>query len=154
MYTFKLQAVLDHRQFIEERLEKELADIRGRIMAERQQLQSLQRKEMKSAEALKQEQAEGGLSSDGVLAYQAYLKRLSEQMVRHQSRLREIQACEADAQRELIEAMKRRQILEKLKQQGLDRYNQAVQKTERNWIDEIAVNRYARQTIQKSGEGQ
>ena len=153
MYTFNMQTVLDHRQFIEDQLKKDLAEIRQQVMAARQQLKLLKRKEMDTRTAFKQEQAEG-VSSDQVVAYHAYFKRLSDRIARQVTVISEIKDRESKKQDELLEAMKKRQILEKLKDQGLDRYNQVMLKKEMNFIDEIAVNRFVRKTIQKSGEGQ
>ena len=63
MYTFKLQTVLDHRQFVEDNLKKEFADLRQQADAARQELERLKRKAMDTAAVLKQEQA-AGLPSD------------------------------------------------------------------------------------------
>lgn len=153
MYTFKMQTVLDHRQFIEDNLKKELAEIRQRVMAAQQQMESLKRKEMDTVAALKREQAEG-ISSDQVVAYHTYLKRLSDLLARQMTIVNEIRDQELKKQDELLEAMKKRQILEKLKDQDLDRYHQMMLKKEMNFIDEIAVNQFVRKTIEKSGEGQ
>ena len=153
MYTFNMQTVLDHRQFIEDNLKKELADIRQQATATQQQIKSLKRKEMDTVTALKREQAEG-VSSDQVVAYHAYLKQLSDRIARQITVACEIKDRESNKQDELLEAMKKRQILEKLKEQGLDRYNQMMLKKEINFIDEIAVNQFVRKTIQNSGEGQ
>ena len=153
MYTFKMQTVLDHRQFIEDNLKKELAEIRQRVMAAQQQMESLKRKEMDTVAALKREQAEG-ISSDQVVAYHTYLKRLSDLLARQMTVVNEIRDQELKKQDELLEAMKKRQILEKLKDQDLDRYHQMMLKKEMNFIDEIAVNQFVRKTIEKSGEGQ
>jgi len=89
-----------------------------------------------------------------VVAYHAYLQRLSDGIARQVAIIGEIKDRETKKQDELLEAMKKRQILEKLKDQGLDRYNQMMLNKEMNFIDEIAVNRFVRKTIQKSGEGQ
>ena len=153
MYTFKMQTVLDHRQFIEDNLKKELAEIRQRVMAAQQQMESLKRKEMDTVAALKREQAEG-ISSDQVVAYHTYLKRLSDLLAKQMTVVNEIRDQELKKQHELLEAMKKRQILEKLKDQDLDRYHQMMLKKEMNFIDEIAVNQFVRKTIEKSGEGQ
>lgn len=153
MYTFKLQAVLDHRQFSEDNLKKELAEIRQQVMAAQQQLDSFKRKEMDTAAALKRGQAEG-LSSDQVVAYHDYIKRLSDRITRQKTVVIEIKEQESVKQGELLEAMKKRQILEKLKDQGLDRYNKGMLKKEINFIDEIAVNQFVRKTIAKDGGGQ
>ena len=153
MYTFNMQTVLDHRQFIEDQLKKDLAEIRQLAMAAHQQMKSLKSKEMDTRAALKLEQTQG-VSSDQVVAYHAYLQRLSDGIARQVAIISEIKDRESKNQEELLEAMKKRQVLEKLKDQGLDRYNQMMLKKEMNFIDEIAVNRFVRKTIQKSGEGQ
>ncbi|BBO73718.1 flagellar export protein FliJ [Desulfosarcina widdelii] len=153
MYTFNLQIVLDHRQFIEDNLKKELAEIKQQVTRARQQLDTMKRKEMDTATVLKEEQSKG-LSSDGVIAYHAYLKRLAEQIDRQTSTLGKLVEVESKKQNELLEAMKRRQILEKLKEQGLDRYNRAILKKEMELIDEVAVNRFARKMINANGESE
>ena len=153
MYTFNMQTVLDHRQFIEDQLKKDLAEIRQLAMAAHQQMTLLKSKEIDTRAALKREQAKG-VSSDQVVAYHAYLQRLSAGIAKQLAIISEIKDRETKKQDELLAAMKKRQILEKLKDQGLDRYNQMMLKKEMNFIDEIAVNRFVRKTIQKSGEGQ
>ena len=153
MYTFNMQTVLDHRQFIEDQLKKDLAEIRQQVMAAHQQMKLLKRKEMDTRTALKKEQAEG-VSSDQVVAYHAYFKRLSDRIARQVTVIGEIRDRESKTQDALLEAMKKRQILEKLKDQSLDRYNQMMLKKEMNFIDEVAINRYVRKTIQKSRGGQ
>jgi flagellar FliJ protein len=120
-----MQTVLDHRQFIEDKLKKDLADIRQQVMAVHQQMKLLERKEADTRTALKQEQA-AGVSSHQVVAYHAYLKRLSDRMARQVTVISELRERESEKQEELLEAMKKRQILEKLKDQSLDRYHQMM----------------------------
>ncbi|BBO66762.1 hypothetical protein DSCA_06920 [Desulfosarcina alkanivorans] len=153
MYTFKLQTVLDHRQFIEDNLKKEHARIRQQVVTEQQKLESLKRKEMETHAALKLEQ-EKGLSSAQVVAYHAYLKRLSDHMRTQKTVVCESRKTEAKKQDELLEAMKKRQILEKLKDQEHDRFNQMVLEKEMKFIDEIAVNQFVRKQIEENGGGQ
>jgi len=151
MYTFKLQTVLDHRQYIEDNLKKEFADIRQQAITAQQELESLKVKEMNTAAVLKQEQA-AGLSSDQVVAYHAYLNRVFDRITRQTTVIGEIREKESEKQNELLEAMKRRQILEKLRDRGLDRYNEIMLKKERTFIDEIAVKQFVRKTIHNSGD--
>ena len=151
MYTFKLQPVLDHRQLIEDNIKKELAEIRQKVIESQQQMESLKQKEMDTIRALQQEQAQG-LSSDQVVAYHVFLKDLSIRMDKQQRLIADIQMQETAKQDELLEAMKKRQILEKLKDQGLDRYHQSVLKKEQTFIDEIAVNQFVRSTLSRNGD--
>jgi flagellar protein FliJ len=75
-------------------------------------------------------------------------------MERQQATLGKLKDAESEKQNELLEAIKRRQILEKLKEQGLDRYNRAMLKKEMELIDELAVNRFARKMINANGESE
>ena len=126
----------------------------GEVDGEAQgQKELLKRKALDTAAALKREQA-AGASSDQVVAYHAYLNRLSGRIAKQTNVVNAIKERESKKQEALLEAMKKRQILDKLKDQGLDRYNQIMLKKEMNFIDEIAVNQFVRKTIQKSGEGQ
>ncbi len=153
MYTFRLQAVLDHRQFIEDNLQKELAEIKQQLVDARQLLDALNRKAMTTATALKREQR-NGLSSDQVIAYHAYLQRLSDQISRQETITSDIASREAETHADLLDAVKKRQILERLKGKRLDRYNRALLKKETAFIDEIAVNQFARKTANRNGDGQ
>lgn len=153
MYTFKLQAVLDHRQFVEDNLKKELAEIRQRLMAARAHLESLIGKEMNTAAAMKKDQAKG-VSSDQVVVYHAYFNRLADRIATQKMVILEIEEQETSKQGELRAAMKERQILGKLKDQGCDRYNQMELKKEMKFIDQIAVNQFVRKTIYTRGDGQ
>lgn len=153
MFTFKLQAVLDHRQFVEDNLKKEHAEIRLRVMVEQQKLESLEKKEMETNAALKLEQLQG-LSSHQVVTYHAYLKGLADQMSNQKRVICDIREEETKKQDELLESMKKRQILEKLKEQEHDRFNQMISKKEMAFIDEMAINQFARKSIENNGGGQ
>ncbi|MGA6924407.1 MAG: flagellar export protein FliJ, partial [Desulfosarcina sp.] len=119
----------------------------------RHHLKMLNRKEMNTAASLKNQQT-AGLSSHQVVAYHLYLKRLGERMTRQKALIGEIKVQDSEIQDQLLEAMKKRQILEKLKDRGLERYQQMVLKKEMAFIDEVAVNQFARKAIEMNGEGQ
>ena len=151
MYIFKLQSVLDHRQLIEDNIKKELAEIRQLTVDNQNKLEILKEKEMNTIQALRKEQAKG-LASDGVVAYHAFLTDLSKRMIKQQQQIDDIREQESAKQNELLEAMKKRQILEKLKDQGMDRYDKSILKKERAFIDEIAVNQFVRSSQSDNGD--
>ena len=151
MYKFTLQPVLDHRQIIEDRLKKELSDIREQLIHEEQSLRELKRKEMKTVQALKQEQA-SGISSQEVITYHNYLERLFERITQQEKIVEDRKDEEEQKHLEMIEAVKKRKILEKLKAQGIDRYRQMILKKETKLIDEISVNQFVRKSLKGVGE--
>lgn len=150
MYTFKLQAVLDHRQFIEDQLNKDFAEINQRIMTIKKQMDQLRRKEMETIRALKNEQSLG-ISSDQVIVYHAYLRQLGDRLANQAKTLVNVENEACEKRDALLDAVKRRKILEKLKAQGIDRYNRAILEDEMKFIDEIAVNQFARKSLNTNG---
>ena len=153
MYMFKLQPVLDHRQFVEDTLKKELAEIKHQASMARQQMAALKTKENQTVNMMRQEQRQG-LASDQVVGYHAFLRQLAERIIGQQRVIARIKAREGRKQGELLDAMKNRQIMEKLREQDFDRYNRTEQKKEMNFIDEIAVNQYARKANSGIGDGE
>ena len=153
MYTFKLQSVLDHRQLIEDNIKKELADIRQQAIESQEKLERMKQKEIDTVNALKREQSQG-LSSEAVVAYHGFLKELSRRITSQQQAIDAIHVQAADKKDELLEAMKKRQILEKLKDQGLARYQEEVLKKEQAFIDEIAVNQFVRAAATRKPNGE
>ena len=153
MYTFNLQAVLDHRQLIEDQLNRELAHLQHSLQMARQELERLENRMNATMVTLQQEQA-AGMTSGQVVAVQAYLRRLSGQISRQKGLVVDVENQASTKRDQLNEALKRRKILENLKQQGLERYQRMMVKKEMNFIDEIAVSRFVRGALAKNGEGQ
>jgi flagellar FliJ protein len=151
MYTFKLQSVLDHRKSIEDERKKELVEIRSKISSAEQLLESLQRKEMKTTRALKLDQTTG-ISSHQVVTYQTYLKRLKERITEQEKFINDVRVEEANKQDEVVEAVKKRKILEKLRSKGIDRYRKMILDHEMKFIDEIAVSQFIRKAIDSHGD--
>ncbi len=147
MYQFKLQPVLDHRKFLEDDLKKRLAEIKTKLLSALERLDAMKRKEMITNQTLAEEQA-NGLSSAQVVAYHQYLKVLSERIVEQAREAEKIEAQVSTVQKEMIEAVKKRKILEKLKEQGLERYRKSMLAQETKFIDEIAINQFVRKTIE------
>ncbi len=153
MYIFNLQAVLDHRQLVEDQLKRELAQIQRRLKTAQQEMGSLENRVNATMATLQQEQAVG-MSSDQVVSVHTYLRRLAGQITTHKGLLADLEAQRSTKRDELNDALKRRKILENLKEQGLERYQRKIAKKEMNFIDEIAVSRFARRVMAKTGGGQ
>ena len=147
MYQFKLQPVLDHRKFIEDDLKKRLAEIKAQLLSAQKRLGAMKQKEMITNQTLIREQARG-LSSAQVIAYHQYLQVLSDRIIEQAGVVEETEAQVVKVQDEMLEAVKKRKILEKLKEQGLERYRKSVLAQETKFIDEIAINQFVRKTIE------
>lgn len=142
MYKFNLQPLLNHRRYQEEVLQKELAQSRNRLTAEQNKLRRLKEKKREYSQTLQHRQKEKGTVSDLIL-YLRYLDRLSTEL-EHQRQ--QVVAAEKDLKNKrnnLIEIMKKRKILEKLKQKRSEIYQQQILKNERKFMDEVAAKQFS-----------
>lgn len=153
MYTFKLQAVLDHRQFFEDNLRKELSEIKAKVVNEEQLLESLKRKEMKTIQSLQVEQV-SGITCHQIVTYHTYLNQLFKRISAQETVVEGIRTEAAQKHAEMIDAVKKRKILESLKEKGIDRYRQMILDQDAKIVDEIAVNQFIRKSIEPRGDNE
>ncbi len=141
MYRFNLESLLNYRRYQEEILQKELADFKNRLVQHEQTLHFMKQKWRKYSRDLQQRQQKGGTVS-GLIMYFRYLDRLSQDIDRQKQ-----QAVKArkqfDSKRcELLEIVKKRKTLEKLKEKGFLDYSHRMLKKEQNLMDEAAATRF------------
>jgi flagellar FliJ protein len=142
MFKFSLQPLLNHRRYLEEVLQKELAQFRKRLIAEQNKLRRLKEKKREYSQRLQQRQKENGTVSDLIL-YLRYLDRLSTEL-EHQRQ--QVVAAEKDfknKRNDLIKTMKKRKILEQLKENRSKAYQQQALKNERKFMDEVAAKQFS-----------
>jgi len=143
MFTFKLQALLNHRRHQEEDLQKQLAEARRKSVAEQDRLRRQKREKRELVQSLHQKQAAGCTIRDSLL-YLNYIAQLSQDIEQQVQRVQQAEKKVRRKRRELIEAVKKRKTLEKLKEKGRQAYLQKQMQNERKFMDEIASTRHAR----------
>lgn len=139
-YTFKLEALRKFREFEEERVQKEFSDAqRMRDEAAQKVAQRIALQERTEREfALKQ----NGSAASQAAMYRDYLQRLSEEIdILKQKLVVAEKNCEKKRQT-LLEAMKNRKALDRLKEKGEQDYKEEQNRDEGKFIDEIAINRF------------
>ncbi|MBW2412848.1 MAG: flagellar export protein FliJ [Deltaproteobacteria bacterium] len=141
MYRFNLESLLNYRRYQEELLQKELADSKNELVQQEQKLHHLKQAWRASSLDLHQRQKKGGPVS-GLIVYFRYLDRLSMDI---DNQKRQVVKCKKQfdrKRRELLEIIKKRKALEKLKEKGFLDYTQRMLKKERSFMDEAAATRY------------
>ena len=141
MYKFKLESLLEHRKFIEETVQKELSQIKRRLIEEQNALDRLYQKEKavnSNLEHLKQRP----LASSELIMHNQYLTHLNQAIEKQKRVVHSVEKSLDSKHDELTEAMKKRQTLEKLKEKGLNAYKEKIFKQEQDFINEVAIGRY------------
>jgi len=141
MYRFNLESLLNYRHYQEEILQKELADFKNQLVQQEQQLRQLKQAWRKNSLELRQRQESGGTVS-GVIMYFRYLDRLTADIDKQNRRVVQTKKRIEQKRRELIEIVKKRKTLEKLKDKGFNTFEQQQLKKERDLLDEVAATRF------------
>jgi flagellar FliJ protein len=142
MFKFNLQPLLNHRRYQEEILQKELAQFRNRLTAEQNKLQHLKEKRREYSFRLQQRQKVNGTVSDLIL-YLQYLDRLSTELDYQRQQVIVAEKDFKKKRNDLIEIMKKRKVLEKLKENRSKAYLQQMLKNERKFMDEVAAKQFS-----------
>ena len=141
MYHFNLESLLNHRRYQVDVLQKELADLKIRLDAEKDKLWLLRQKKRKTVLLLQEKQTDGRPASE-IKLYIDFVEQLSITMEAQKQNVLEAERNFNQKRQELVAAMKKRKILDRLKAKGLQAYEQKQLKEERNLMDEVAAHQF------------
>jgi flagellar FliJ protein len=141
MYQFNLEPLLNHRRYQVEVLQKELADLKIRLEAEKDKLWLLRQKKRKTVLLLQEKQTDGRPASE-IKLYIDFVEQLSKKMEAQKQNVLEAERNFSLKRQDLVAAMKKRKILDRLKEKGLQAYEQEQLKKERSLMDEVAAHQF------------
>ena len=138
---FKLDTVLRFRHHEEERRQKEFAEAQ-RALEEEQAVLSAHLDVQRKTELDFQNCQNNSPTGPQAAMYRQFLQRLSALIAEQQAKVRDAEiACEK-TRSTLLEAMKKRKALERLKEKALQTYLENLNKEENKFIEEMAINRF------------
>ena len=143
MYQFKLQTLLNHRQYEEEILQKELAESKKAFSTEQEKLRELKRERRNCLSEFQQKQQEIQKAFDMAMFF-PYLKQLKEAIDTQISQVKMAEKIVEQKRKDLVGAMKKRKTLDKIKENNMKEYQKKVLQRETRAMDEVAVNRHHR----------
>lgn len=150
MYYFSLESLLSHRKSIEESVQKELADLQRLLHEEMNKEMNFKKEREKVMNELEQKISTGITAGDN-LTYHNFIHRLAVNINQQDQRLLELKKEIENKRINLLEAVKNRKALEKLKEKRLKTYTRRLAQKEQYFINEVAVNNFARNiTSQKN----
>ena len=141
MYKFPLRAVLNHRKFLEETLQKELGLLKKVLLDETKKLSDIKKDRTKISMELQKKQ-KGCINISETLTYVRYIEQLSKQLERQKETVLDVEKDVNLKREELMSAIKNRKMLEKLKENGYSIYKNKLLRDEQNFINEMASVRF------------
>ena len=144
-FRFSLQAPLDHAGHVEEQLKLELGRLLERLRTERDKLQNYVRRRMQQQARLSQE-CEGALDLEQIRRRQRHIDALADAVERQKLAVAAAQQAVNRKREELVAAMKRRKVLERLRDRRAAEHNREMQRIEQKLADEIAASHHPRRS--------
>jgi flagellar protein FliJ len=148
-FAFRLETLLHYRKNLEEKEQAVLFQLFSRLQRESNHLQDLQEKHQETLEELTQMRAEGAVYGETSWFY-LYLDRLRFEMRRSSERIRQLEQDIQEQKAVLVEASKKKKILDSLKTKEKKAFISAVDKQEQKAVDEIVVIRFPHKQNQSS----
>ncbi|MDA8138525.1 MAG: flagellar export protein FliJ [Desulfobacteraceae bacterium] len=140
-FQFKLEAVRRYRQFEEDRCQREFADAQRQVEQAKAILAAMIARRTQTEEDFRQGQADGESAAQAAM-YRGFLERLGDEIETQQNHLASAEkACEEKRQA-LLEAMKKRKTIDRLKEKGEQAFMAELNSEEQKFINEIAINRH------------
>ena len=143
MYKYTLEPVLSHRKTLEENLQKEMAVCKRLLANEKKRLWIFEKSRTNLLKEMQQKQQENITISE-IILYLSFIEQLSKDLEKQKERVSEFENEMEQKREDLVEAMKNRKTLEKLRDKGLDAYRQDMMRKEQGFMDEMAINGFNR----------
>lgn len=142
-FIFSLEALLNHRIHHEEVIQKEMAVCELGVRNEKSTAIRILENKGRITEEIHEKQLQGiSISEHGL--YCDFLEGLSVKLILQDEKVKESETKYEEKRNELIEAVKKRKILEKLKEKGHVGYSMKILKLDQNFLDEVAIGRYCK----------
>ena len=138
MFNFKLQTVLDYRKQLEEKQMLEFAVTEKRLNCEKETLRKLRRKKGDLISRL-EKMGEGKLSAADASTYLSYISRIKDEENQREDVICQIGKELKEKRAELVDASKKKRILEILKEKSLKEYKVSWINRERKELDEAGI---------------
>lgn len=137
-YRFKLHAVLKHRTHIEQMRQREVAVAMAQVTRLQDELRRMNQELTDASESVRKNNMTGRLDLTFLAAHRRYLAAMQRKGMALVQRIAYAQKIADEARTRLSDAARDKKIIEKLKERGLQRWQQEQAAKEMAMMDEVA----------------
>jgi len=138
VFRFRFETLLSARRHAEEGHQRELAEARRGLAAEQAALGRKKHARRQCVQDRLRQQRQGFRGPD-MLLFDAYLHRLERDIEAQQKRVASAERMVGQRRQALLEAVKKRKMLERLKEKDLENHLRLLAEHERKFMDDVAV---------------
>jgi len=143
MFIFRFQSVLDYRKNIEEKVLNEFSEKKRQLEREKIILKNLVSERLGLIDELKK-MLNKLLPVDDIALYVSYVEKVRKNEQKQKKVIAQVKEQLEALRKELLEAVKKAKVMEKLKEKHSEEYDNTVKAFERLDSDEMAVLKFGR----------
>ena len=142
-FNFRLETILQHRRRIEEDCQRKLAAALAELAKEKRGLAGSEASRDREREEF-QQKLKSNMTASEMLLYQRYFDRLAVYIADQKRKVAAAAQLFEKRRTELVAALKKRKVLDKLKEKQITVAAKKGLKQEQDFMNEMAVTRHAR----------
>ena len=142
-FNFRLETVLQHRRRIEEDCQRKLAAAFADLAEEKRGLARIEATRDRYREEL-QQKLKNNMTASDMLLFQRYFDQLAFDIADQKTKVAAAAQLFEKSRTELVAALKKRKVLDKLKEKQIAVAAKKELKQEQDFMNEVAVTRHAR----------
>lgn len=151
-FHFKLQPLLNKERIYEEECVGRLRAVQGTLLGQNIELENLKKRKRMSQSDLASRKREG-ITSKELTIYEDYFVNLAVSMDVSKSRIQEISNELNIVRDELIEIVKKRKALEKLRDRWEEEYSNYLEALSNKEMDDIAMTKFNNKLVAENDQG-
>ena len=140
-FSFNLQSVLDHRLLLEEREQEKLIKIQQAILLAECETQRVQDEIQRHRRVMAQVKP-GKIDVDEMRHLGRYVEKLEGDVVTLAQRILKLENEKRQQAKELVEARRKREVLDNLKEKSLTGHERGVRVMEQKLLDELTAMKF------------
>lgn len=141
-FQFRYQRILDVRELEEDQEQAEFVEIQNRLREEEQKLEDLKQE---LEEHFDKARAQRSGNPEAIQRHRKYARRLNNRIAQQQSVVEEWEQKLEEQREELVEASQKRQVMERLKEQDFEEFQEDIREAEQTEQDDISNQQYFRE---------
>ncbi len=150
-FHFKLQPLLNKERIYEEECVVRLRAVQGTLLNGKQELENLKKRKLTSQSELASRKRQN-ITSEELTTYEDYFVSLAVSMDTSKTRIQEISTEMSTVQEELIEIVKKRKALEKLRDRWEEEHKNYLELLSNKEMDDIGMIKFNNKLVVENGQ--
>lgn len=137
-YVFRFETVLNQRDWVKKKAEKELGEVQALLIKEKGRLENL-RAALDGSRGELHDRQRKQTTLEEVMLYNKFIEGIKQEMLCQEQRVAQLSRLDAEKREILMKANGEVKIMEILKEKDLENFRRRIQKNEEKFVEEVIM---------------